>query len=402
MRPKSPFSQFPRRTVTVCVNCVGDEVSSHRRNDVVEEDIDEDVESSDDDDDDDESESESEDEDAQVVPWASDDLAPPCASEPNPHESPVEQVATSPTKKKKATRNRQKRQVQTDDAPRQTAWTTEEEIVLAKGWHAICENSKRGNTRQKNGFWVEVMEYIGSKTKQEGRRTYDMVVGKWKVMRPAVVRFCGIYSNVMRMAQESEARDEDYIRKAMVYYQAECGPPFIFRHCWDVLKYSLKFQEIAFPNFNQGSQGSSKMHKSSGSSLFNAESRDASINLNNIVHDEDDVQEIRRLEGRDKAKAAAKNKGSKAPGSSTMNDDALARLMVTERTAAEVAQREKFMELKRRKVECREREIAAAEYQAQQEDMRLYLQPYEHLSGEQRLVIDAIKAQIKAKYNLRF
>ncbi|GKB89342.1 hypothetical protein Tco_0961614 [Tanacetum coccineum] len=60
----------------------------------------------------------------------------------------------------------------------------------------------------------------------------------------------------------------------------------------------------------------------------------------------------------------AKNKGSKASGSSTMNDDALARLMVTELTAAEVAQREKFMELKRREVECREREIAAAKYRA--------------------------------------
>ncbi|GKF03412.1 hypothetical protein Tco_0030335, partial [Tanacetum coccineum] len=74
------------------------------------------------------------------------------------------------------------------------------------------------------------------------------------------------------------------------------------------------------------------------------------------VDDEDDVQEIRRPEGRDKAQ----NKGFKASGSSTMNDDALARLMVTEMTVAEVAQREKFMELKRREVECREREIAAA------------------------------------------
>ncbi|GJS28076.1 hypothetical protein Tco_0488696 [Tanacetum coccineum] len=53
--------------------------------------------------------------------------------EPNPHESSVKQVATSPTKKKKATRNRQK--------------------------------SERGNTRKKDGFWVEVMEYIESKTK---------------------------------------------------------------------------------------------------------------------------------------------------------------------------------------------------------------------------------------------
>ncbi|GJZ27790.1 hypothetical protein Tco_0572437 [Tanacetum coccineum] len=72
--------------------------------------------------------------------------------EPNPYEAMGEQVATSPTKKKKATRNGQKRSTQTDDAPRQIAWTTEEEIMLAKGWCAISENSQRGNARKKDGF----------------------------------------------------------------------------------------------------------------------------------------------------------------------------------------------------------------------------------------------------------
>ncbi|GKB51922.1 hypothetical protein Tco_0902675 [Tanacetum coccineum] len=85
--------------------------------------------------------------------------------------------------------------------------------------------------------------------------------------------------------------------------------------------------------------------------------------------------------GRDKARAAAKNKRSKALGSSTKNDDALARLMVNEMTSVEVQQREAFIKLKRREVECREREIAATEYRAQQEDIKLYLQPYDHLTG---------------------
>ncbi|GJX60842.1 hypothetical protein Tco_0292232 [Tanacetum coccineum] len=206
----------------------------------------------------------------------------------------------------------------------------------------------------------------------------------------------------MRMAQESGAGDEDYVQKAIIHYEHEIGVPFRYRHCWDVLKDSPKFQEIAFPNFNQGSEGSSKRHKSSGSSSFNTESGDASINLNTTVADEDEVQEIRRPGGRDKARAAAKNKGSKASGSSTMNDDALARLMVNEMTSAEVQQREAFMELKRREVECREREIAATEYRAQQEDIKLYLSPYDHLTGEQRLAMDEIRAKIKAKYNLQY
>ncbi|GJT70307.1 hypothetical protein Tco_1029593 [Tanacetum coccineum] len=60
----------------------------------------------------------------------------------------------------------------------------------------------------------------------------------------------------------------------------------------------------------------------------------------------------------DKARDVAKKKGSKASGSSSMNDDALAWLMVTEMTNQKKEQREAFLEIKRRDVECREREIS--------------------------------------------
>ncbi|GJW15217.1 arginine--tRNA ligase, chloroplastic/mitochondrial [Tanacetum coccineum] len=53
---------------------------------------------------------------------------------------------------------------------------------------------------------------------------------------------------------------------------------------------------------------------------------------------------------------ARKNKGSKASGSSTINEDALARLVVTEMTSQEKKERLAFIDIKRREVECRERE----------------------------------------------
>ncbi|GJS59553.1 hypothetical protein Tco_0654337 [Tanacetum coccineum] len=173
----------------------------------------------------------------------------------------VEQVETSPTKnKKKVTRNRQKRTSQSVDALRQTPWTTEQEIVLPKGWLAFSENSKDGNAKKQVGFWCE----------------------------------------------ESRAGDEYYVQKS----------------------------------------GGSKRHKTSGFSSFNTESGEASINLNTNVgdNDEDEVQEIRRPEGRDKARALEKE----------------------ERLA--------FLEIKMKEVECREREI-------KQQDMKFYLKPYDHLTG---------------------
>nr|GEV23353.1 hypothetical protein [Tanacetum cinerariifolium] len=114
--------------------------------------------------------------------------------------------------------------------------------------------------------------------------------GKWKTMRPSVIRFSGIYSNVMRMAHESGAEDENYVQKAIIHYGVETKIPFKLRHCWEVLKDRPKWQEIALPNFLIGSGGSNG-HKSSGSNSFNTESGEASINLNTNVgnNDEDEV-----------------------------------------------------------------------------------------------------------------
>nr|GEX04990.1 hypothetical protein [Tanacetum cinerariifolium]GEZ63611.1 hypothetical protein [Tanacetum cinerariifolium] len=236
------------------------------------------------------------------------------------------------------------------------------------------------------GYWLEPNTYeaVVNTLRPHQRRRRRKVIGRtiwwWENRRRCARPWFGF---VRCMAQVSRAGDEDYVQKAMIHYQDETGVLFKFCHCWDVFKDNLKFQEIAFPNFNQGSEGSNKRHKSFGSSSFNTESGDASINLNTTVVDEDEVQKIRRPRGRDQARAATKNKGSKASGSSTMNDNALARLVVNEMTYDEVQQHEAFMELKRREVECRERDNVATKYRAQQKDIKLYLQPYDHLTGKQ-------------------
>nr|GEV83609.1 hypothetical protein [Tanacetum cinerariifolium] len=244
---------------------------------------------------------------------------------PNPNEVSLEQVPTSPTKKK-ATRNRQKKMIQSDDAPRQTPWTTKEEIVLCKGWLAISK--KHGNSRKQGGFWI--------------------------------------YNNIIRMGPKSGARDADYVQRAMIHYEIDTELPFKLRHYWEILKDHPKWQEIAISNFKTRSEGGSKRHKSTGSSSFNTESEEASINLNTNVDDnnEDEVQEIHRPRGRDKARAAArKNKGSKSSASSNINEDALAMLMVPEMTSQEKQGRLAFLDIKRREVKYHEQEIEQSRHE---------------------------------------
>ncbi|GJX95841.1 hypothetical protein Tco_0351639, partial [Tanacetum coccineum] len=154
-----------------------------------------------------------------------------------------------------------------------------------------------------------------------------------------------------------------------------------------------------------------KKSKRSGSSSFNTESDDASFNLNVDVGDEDEneVQEIPRTMDRDKARGS-KKKGARSSGSSVnINDEALARLMVSElatQTASIVTMRKKeraaYMEIKRREVDLRERELEMQAYRQRQEDMRFYMQPYDHLTGAQLAHMEAIRVEIKAKYNLQY
>ncbi|GKB62323.1 hypothetical protein Tco_0918509 [Tanacetum coccineum] len=94
--------------------------------------------------------------------------------------------------------------------------------------------------------------------------------------------------------KESGAGDKDYINRAMIHYQIEIRLSFKYRYCWEVLKDSLKWKEIALLKF------ATELREGAGTK--------------------------RELLGK---------KGSKSSGSSTMNDDALARLMVTEMTAQE-------------------------------------------------------------------
>nr|GEX68300.1 hypothetical protein [Tanacetum cinerariifolium] len=218
-------------------------------------------------------------------------------------DSPVEEV---PTSQKKTNRRRQpasvKKTNQNAEESRCVSWTTHEEvalcisgkkeialtnakeILLCKGWVYVSENSRVGNTRKDVRFWSEVLQYMVRKTKQYGHRTYYMVNEKWEMVRPVVVRFYGVYGNIMRRLQESGASDEDYYTMALVDYEAETGTTFKLR--------------------------SGKRYKTSGSSSFNTESKEASINMNVDVGDdeEDEVQEIRRPISRDKAKDVAKKK----------------------------------------------------------------------------------------------
>ncbi|GJY38295.1 zinc finger BED domain-containing protein RICESLEEPER 2-like protein [Tanacetum coccineum] len=128
----------------------------------------------------------------------------------------------------------------------------------------------------------------------------------------------------MRKAHSSGAEDEDYFAKALLDYEAEFRVPFTLHHCWEVLRHSLKWWEKEVPRFG-ATKNDAKRSKTSGSSSFNTESGDASINMNFDARDEDedDIKELPRPIGRDKTKGLKKKWARSSGLSSSMNDKAL-------------------------------------------------------------------------------
>ncbi|GKB64301.1 hypothetical protein Tco_0920487 [Tanacetum coccineum] len=95
--------------------------------------------------------------------------------------------------------------------------------------------------------------------------------------------------------------------------------------------------------------------------------------------------------------------------SSSVNGEALARLMVSELAthneramAMKKDERLAFLEIKTMEVECRERELAMHEYKQRQKDVRFYMQPYNHLTEDALKRMEEIRSGIKVKWNLPY
>nr|GEU88526.1 zinc finger BED domain-containing protein RICESLEEPER 2-like [Tanacetum cinerariifolium] len=337
-------------------------------------------------------------------------------------DSPVE--VTIPPTKSKPNRGRQKRTVQNDDAPRQIVWTNEEEIALCKGvWKArefqfpvlsrmardvlsvqatsiaskfafslsgrVLSNRRRKLTPGSLEMCMCLKDHLDATERIQHTSNLENTVDFEEVIYGEEVQA----GEAISLFDKEIAQDETAIEaRAVLDYEAETGVLFKLRHYWEGLKSSPKWMQSEVPNFlAKFGEGSGKRYKTTRSSSFNTESEEASINLNVDVGDdeEDEVKEIRRPTGRDKARGSMKKKGPRSSGSSSTNDEALARLMVSElamhnERAIEMQKEEHkaFLEIKRREVKCSERELAIQEYKQRQKGTRFYMQPYDHLTGD--------------------
>ncbi|XP_022033496.1 uncharacterized protein LOC110935422 [Helianthus annuus] len=104
-------------------------------------------------------------------------------------------VDESPSPQLKATKKKRGKAVESSEPQKRQLWSTEEEVILTKGWLHISSDEITGNSQKKNDFWKRVHAYFTKGTSV--KRTVDNVRTYWHMIRSKVTSFNNIYNQLL-------------------------------------------------------------------------------------------------------------------------------------------------------------------------------------------------------------
>ncbi|XP_021979955.1 uncharacterized protein LOC110876083 [Helianthus annuus] len=226
--------------------------------------------------------------------------------------------------------------------------------------------AQTGNDQDLKVFWGRIREKFFPAM---GRGEYRTPVfsGKWGVMRTKVTNFNNIYTNLVNSSQrKSGSSDVDVMTQAHNDYRLYHGHVFTLVTTWELLRKSPKWHLV--PPVDPTRPRSKRSELTSTTEPSGSDACTI-INLN------DDV--VPRPTGRDKSKAAARGKSSSTPsdGPSKLSD---------------------FEESLNKIISIREKDQQMRMEKQTQKDMDFLARDLSNLPDEDRVILEARKAQIRA------
>ncbi|XP_022008324.1 uncharacterized protein LOC110907687 [Helianthus annuus] len=206
-------------------------------------------------------------------------------------------------------------------------------------------------------------------------RIADSFSGKWGAIKLKVSNFNTIYNDLVNNTRRrSGASDVDVLTEAHNEYIMHHGHMFTLVTTWELLCKSPKWHLV--PPFDP-TRPRSKRSKSTSTTEPSGSDARTIINLNEDTDEFEEPQELPRPTGRDKSKAKARGKSTKSDGPSKISE-------VQADLKQIISIREKDQEMRM------EKQIAR--------DMDFLARDLSHLPEEDRVILEARKAQIRAKY----
>ncbi|CAH1413012.1 unnamed protein product [Lactuca virosa] len=255
---------------------------------------------------------------------------------------------------------------------KKTYWSREEEILLAKAWLHISEDSIKGTAQRDKEFWQRINTYYQSSNTTGTIRAQTNLKTHWHYMNPLVVAFNQIYL-VSKSQHLSGCSDEDLKKGAFEHNSARYSTDFRHDHIWNLVKNEPKWKVAG--TTSEASRSSS-----------NAQSV---INL-------DDNEDTFRPIGTKAAKKAIKGKASKSTSSSSSRLDEILEKHVHD-NKKNYERYQKSLDLKNA---LKQEKIKVKQEKIKHDEMSIFFLDPSTMSEEGRDIWRNRCEEIKIKYNI--
>lgn len=150
----------------------------------------------------------------------------------------MENVDAPSKKSQKGTKKSQKGGKQKVVSRRGGSFTKEEDIVICSAFLNVSKDPITGVNQNSGGYYKRMHEYFNKRKPEGSNRSQISIQHRWGAIQKAVNKFCALKSSVDRR-NESGKSEQDRIDDAVFMY--EKGEPFVFMHCWKLLRNEAKW-----------------------------------------------------------------------------------------------------------------------------------------------------------------
>ncbi|CAL4944380.1 unnamed protein product [Urochloa decumbens] len=121
-------------------------------------------------------------------------------------------------------------------------WTKEEDLRLVSAWLNNSNDPIQANYKKNDQYWKGVAAVFNSTTPKNRARQAKQVKDHFGRIKKRVAWFCGSWKEANAMWASGES-DVDLMERALASYEEDHKKdgPFMFKHCWDVLRKEPKW-----------------------------------------------------------------------------------------------------------------------------------------------------------------
>ncbi|RLN36486.1 hypothetical protein C2845_PM03G04690 [Panicum miliaceum] len=121
-------------------------------------------------------------------------------------------------------------------------WTKEEDLRLVSAWLNNSNDPIQANYKKNDQYWKDVTAVFNSTTPRNRARLVNQVKDHFGRIKKRVAWFCGSWKEANALWASGES-DVDLMERALASYEADQknDGPFMFKHCWDVLRKEPKW-----------------------------------------------------------------------------------------------------------------------------------------------------------------